>query len=33
MTAAEVIETPWGRLQTLHGWSNEAHISRPWAFD
>jgi hypothetical protein len=33
MTAAEVIETPWGRLQTIHGWGTEAHISRPWAFE
>lgn len=33
MTAPEIVESPWGRLQTLHGWSAEAHISRPWAFE
>jgi hypothetical protein len=31
--AVEFVETPWGRLQTLHGWSSDAHISRPWVFE
>ena len=27
------IQTPWGELQAIDGWSQEARVSRPWAFE
>lgn len=27
------VDSPWGRVQSLFGWSPEARINRPWSFE